>query len=110
MRQDWPGPLPPLSACSTACPAHRTGCTMGVEIPPWGRIPAGVAPCCRPHLLLRLPGACPSPLQVHPAPCPARRGPQEILASKEADHSARWLAAVHFKNSCNKYWRSRLPG
>lgn len=35
---------------------------------------------------------------------------QEILASKDADHSARWLAAVHFKNSCNKYWRSRLPG
>jgi hypothetical protein len=35
---------------------------------------------------------------------------QEILASKDADHSARWLAAVHFKNSCSKYWRSRLPG
>ncbi|KAL4857594.1 Importin-11 [Chlorella vulgaris] len=34
----------------------------------------------------------------------------EILASKDADHSARWLAAVHFKNSCSKYWRSRLPG
>jgi hypothetical protein len=34
----------------------------------------------------------------------------EILASKDADHSARWLAAVHLKNSCNKYWRSRLPG
>lgn len=40
----------------------------------------------------------------------AVRALQEILASKDADHSARWLAAVHFKNSCNKYWRSRLPG
>lgn len=36
--------------------------------------------------------------------------PQEILSSKDADHSVRWLAAVHFKNSCNKYWRARLPG
>ena len=35
---------------------------------------------------------------------------QEILASKDAERSAHWLAAVHFKNSCNKYWRSRLPG
>ena len=29
---------------------------------------------------------------------------------KDADHSARWLAAVHFKNSVSKYWRSRAPG
>jgi hypothetical protein len=36
--------------------------------------------------------------------------PQEIIPSKEADHSARWLAAVHFKNSVNKYWRSRVTG
>ncbi len=35
---------------------------------------------------------------------------QEIILSKEADHSARWLAAVHFKNSINKFWRSRAPG
>lgn len=34
----------------------------------------------------------------------------EILASSDADHSARWLAAVPFKNCCNKYWRARLPG
>ena len=29
---------------------------------------------------------------------------------KDADHSARWLAAVHFKNSISKFWRSRAPG
>jgi len=46
-------------------------------------------------------------VDLHPI---AAHLPQEILASKDADHSARWLAAVHFKNSCNKYWRSRLPG
>lgn len=35
---------------------------------------------------------------------------QELISSKDADHSARWLAAVQLKNSVNKYWRSRLPG
>ncbi|KAK9830439.1 hypothetical protein WJX72_011753 [[Myrmecia] bisecta] len=33
----------------------------------------------------------------------------EIIASKEAEHSARWLAVVHFKNSVTRYWRPR-PG
>ncbi|KAK9787255.1 hypothetical protein WJX73_002919 [Symbiochloris irregularis] len=32
----------------------------------------------------------------------------EILSSKEADHSARWLAAVHFKNTSVKTWKPRL--
>jgi hypothetical protein len=35
----------------------------------------------------------------------------EIIDRQEADHSVRWLAAVHLKNSINKYWRSRsTPG
>jgi hypothetical protein len=36
--------------------------------------------------------------------------PQEVVSSREAEHSARWLAVVHLKNSVTKYWRSRLPG
>lgn len=35
----------------------------------------------------------------------------EIINRQEADHSVRWLAAVHLKNSINKYWRYRsTPG
>jgi len=35
----------------------------------------------------------------------------EIINRQEADHSVRWLAAVHLKNSINKYWRFRsTPG
>ncbi|WIA20394.1 hypothetical protein OEZ85_004815 [Tetradesmus obliquus] len=30
-----------------------------------------------------------------------------VIGSKDADHSARWLAAVQLKNSVNKYWRPR---
>lgn len=33
---------------------------------------------------------------------------QEIVGTKAADHSARWLAAVQLKNSITKYWRPRL--
>ena len=32
---------------------------------------------------------------------------QEILKSKQADHSVRWLAAVQFKNTIAKRWRPR---
>lgn len=32
---------------------------------------------------------------------------QEILKSKQADHSVRWLAAVQFKNTAAKRWRPR---
>jgi hypothetical protein len=35
------------------------------------------------------------------------RPAQEIVANKEADHSARWLAVVFLKNSIGKYWRAR---
>lgn len=34
---------------------------------------------------------------------------QEIIGSKDVDHSARWLATIHFKNSINRHWRLR-PG
>ena len=37
----------------------------------------------------------------------AWRAPQEIVANKAAEHSARWLAVVHLKNSISKYWRVR---
>lgn len=50
------------------------------------------------------------PPAPHSCESPALPRSQEIIASKDADHSARWLAAVHFKNSISKYWRSRLPG
>ncbi|CAL8468538.1 g8078 [Coccomyxa elongata] len=33
----------------------------------------------------------------------------EIIGSKDVDHSARWLATIHFKNSINRHWRLR-PG
>lgn len=32
---------------------------------------------------------------------------QEILRSKQADHSVRWLAAVQFKNTISKRWRPK---
>jgi hypothetical protein len=32
---------------------------------------------------------------------------QAVIGNQEADHSARWLAAVQLKNSVNKYWRPR---
>lgn len=65
---------------------------------------------CRSCCIALQPQAC-LPLRFHPfAAAHGPLGLQEILTSKEADHSARWLAAVHFKNSCNKYWRSRLTG
>lgn len=32
---------------------------------------------------------------------------QEILRSKQADHSVRWLAAVQFKNTIAKRWRPK---
>lgn len=32
----------------------------------------------------------------------------EILSNRDAEHSARWLAAVHFKNSLTRNWRPRL--
>ncbi|KAL3137935.1 hypothetical protein ABBQ38_005182 [Trebouxia sp. C0009 RCD-2024] len=31
----------------------------------------------------------------------------EILKSKQADHSVRWLAAVQFKNTIAKRWRPK---
>jgi hypothetical protein len=34
---------------------------------------------------------------------------QEIIASKNVDHSVRWLATIHFKNSIARHWRLR-PG
>ena len=33
---------------------------------------------------------------------------QEIVGNKENDHSARWLASVHFKNTVTRAWRGRL--
>eukprot|EP00882_Tetradesmus_deserticola_P030292 GHRQ01033993.1.p1 GENE.GHRQ01033993.1~~GHRQ01033993.1.p1 ORF type:complete len:225 (+),score=98.09 GHRQ01033993.1:341-1015(+) len=30
-----------------------------------------------------------------------------VVGSQEAEHSARWLAAVQLKNNVNKYWRPR---
>lgn len=62
------------------------------------------------HTEFLVPARQPCDAQPPPAASPLPLLPQEILASKDADHSARWLAAVHLKNSCNKYWRSRLPG
>lgn len=35
---------------------------------------------------------------------------QEIVTTPGVDPSARWLAAVHFKNTVSKAWRPRLPG
>jgi hypothetical protein len=32
---------------------------------------------------------------------------QAVIGNQQADHSARWLAAVQLKNSVNKYWRPR---
>jgi hypothetical protein len=32
---------------------------------------------------------------------------QEIIANKDNDHSARWLASVQFKNSITRHWRGR---
>lgn len=34
---------------------------------------------------------------------------QEIIASKNVEHSVRWLATIHFKNSIARHWRLR-PG
>lgn len=32
---------------------------------------------------------------------------QEIVGNKEHDHSARWLASVHLKNSVSRNWKGR---
>jgi hypothetical protein len=32
---------------------------------------------------------------------------QAVIGNQDADHSARWLAAVQLKNSVNNYWRPR---
>jgi hypothetical protein len=32
---------------------------------------------------------------------------QEIIRNKQADHSARWLAGIHFKNTIGKHWKTR---
>ena len=34
---------------------------------------------------------------------------QEIIQNKQADHSARWLAGIYFKNKITKSWKGR-PG
>lgn len=35
---------------------------------------------------------------------------QEVITSKEADQSPRWLAAVQLKNSIIKHWRPQSGG
>ena len=35
---------------------------------------------------------------------------QEVITSKEADQSPRWLAAVQLKNSVIKHWRPQSGG
>ena len=32
---------------------------------------------------------------------------QEIISSKQADHSARWLATIQLKNTITRHWRQR---
>lgn len=32
---------------------------------------------------------------------------QEIISSKQADHSARWLATIQLKNTIMRHWRQR---
>jgi hypothetical protein len=65
------------------------------------------APPARPPARRRRPATSPPPHSPLISPLVA----QEIVSSREADHSARWLAAVDLKNCVNKFWRpSRLPG
>lgn len=53
------------------------------------------------------------PQPVFGSPGSSMRGglclPQEVVCNREADHSARYLASVHLKNSINRSWK-RKPG
>jgi hypothetical protein len=47
-----------------------------------------------------------APASCRPATSTVAR-PQEVVANKAAEHSARWLAVVQLKNCISKYWRVR---
>ena len=67
---------------------HRQGFCSCLAVRPW------------PVPKVRLPaGAC----------LTSRLDAQEIIASKNVEHSVRWLATIHFKNSIARHWRLR-PG
>lgn len=53
------------------------------------------------------PSARHAPTQIHVTNSPRVARLQEILRSKQADHSVRWLAAVQFKNTISKRWRPK---
>jgi hypothetical protein len=102
--------------CSCLAVRDRRCKARNHHAPALQRKPGDAEACRRPSpiqlQLAAATGHCPPTLRRSPGCCRLHLlfALQEILASKDADHSARWLAAVHFKNSCNKYWRSRLPG